>query len=226
MHDELGPALCASAICMLIWGGMAAGAGALAHWRMVRVERDLGTQALPAHEWPQLWYAIAAIAWPFAAVLAAVGLFRRAWARAGRNTFWILLAHFSVTTIGATVSMIFDAQHSGPGIGVVFMACGMVLFGATLAMIMTWRFTSARADRIASEPHEAEAKEPSTLERLAIYIGTVMAWPIGIAAAVVYSKPHNVRVGMGALRVTALVFTAISWAVCIGISVLVITHPM
>lgn len=225
--DELLPAACASAFCLGTWGAIAALAAFLAHRRMAAVERELGRRALPADEWPYAWYAGASIVWLAALVLAIVGLARKDWARAGRNCALVFLGHMTLATLAATAMVVVDASSGARGspLPLVIMACAMVAAGAIAAAISTWLFAGARAARIEALPVAEGAKAPG-LERWAIYLVSAIAWPVGLAAALVYGKPESVRVGANALRISVAQLLSIALLVCAAIVVLVALAPL
>lgn len=223
--DEILAALCASSICLGIWGAIAAVAGLLAHRRMVSVERTLGARALPPDEWPYLWYAGASVVWLAALVLAIVGLANRRWARLGRNCTFLFLAHMTVATLAAMGSVFADASGGGDPslVPLVVMACVIVAASALTAAAFVWRFAGARVARIEALPSEGAAPG---LERWAVYAASALVWFVGIGAAAGYGKPENVRVGANALRISVVSLTSIALATCIALAALATFVPL
>ena len=225
--DEILAALCASSICLGIWGAIAAVAGFLAHRRMVSVERTLGARALPPDEWPYLWYAGASVVWLAALVLALLGLANRPWARLGRNCTFLFLAHMTVATLAAMGSVVADASGEGGGAPslapLVVMACVIVVASALAAAVFVWRFAGARVARIEALP--AEGAAPG-LERWAVYAASALVWFVGIGAAAFYGKPENVRVGANALRISVVALTTIALATCVALAALATFVPL
>ncbi len=218
MGDQVMAAACAGLFCTGCWVVLAMPLGWAAHRRMRAVETADGARAVPANEWPYIWYAGSALVWLCAAVLAVLGLAQRKWARAGRNCTFIALAHFTLLTVG--VSLITAASPGGSPRSVaspVLVACLMVGAGALVAFVLILLFTLERARRISSQPVEGHG--PNALERWAVYLGTVFIWPVGLIAAAIYTKPENVRVGMNALRITAVTFVLVALAVCVALPV-------
>jgi hypothetical protein len=219
MDSELAGAACAGLICVGMWALMAAGTGALAHTRMRRVEAALGRRALPTDERALLFYAGSSVVWLSALVLAAVGLFRRDWARLGRNCFFLFLGHMSLAVLAAIASMLSDAVGgAGPQpLPIVVTACVIVAASASAAVSFMFRWAALRATRIeASGPAEGD---PPGAERWAIYVGSALFWPVGLVAALIYGKPENVRVGATALRIMLLHVLAIALAVCVALPI-------
>lgn len=104
MLPDFLAAMLSALVCVGCWGLLAVGLGFVAHARMRAVERTIGRPALPANETSLLWYAVSAIAWPFAFAFAIVGLAKRDWTRAGRNATFILLGHFTFFVLGDNAS--------------------------------------------------------------------------------------------------------------------------
>ncbi len=211
--------MCAGLCCFGMYGLGAAGAGWLAHWRTRKVEADLGRPALPEAETALLFYAGASVLWLSAAVLALVGMFKRDWTRAGRNCFYILLAHFGLVTALATLGPIGDAMHQrvpGPFIAAI---CGFVLlcFGAACAFL--WRWGSLRVARIEALPPTGD---PPGAERYALYLASILVGMLGFIMPFVYREPQNVRVGVTALRVSMVYVMLVATGVCAAIPVVMV----
>lgn len=223
--EQLLPAICACAICLGVWGAMAAVAGLLAHRRMVSAERALGSRAVPPDEWPYAWYAGASVVWLSALVLAIVGLANRRWARVGRTCAFLFLGHMTVATFAAMGAVLVDATGAtGPSPApLVVMACVIVMVSAVAMAVFLWQLAGARVARIEALPSEGAAPG---LERWAVYAVSALAWPAGFAAAAVYGKPENVRVGANALRISLVVLTSIALATCVAVSALVVLVPL
>ncbi len=221
MRDEIAGALCAGVCCLGSWGAIALGAGWLAHRRARNVERALGREALPPDELPLLFYAGASVVWVSALVLAVVGLVKRDWARLGRNCLYLFLGHMTLVTLAAMTQATLDSVNgrTGDPMGVVLLACVIVAGSAIASLVFFWRWAGARADRIAATADPSA--EPPGAERFAVYAGSLLFWPVGLIAAVVYRAPESVRVGMNALRLTALHVVMIALAVCAALPVIV-----
>lgn len=205
------------------WAPMGLGLAALARWRMRKVEDATGERAEPANEGRILWHAGAVIAWPTAAVLALVGLASRRWTRSGRDAAYILVGHFTAYVLVACGVVIFTAPSGGPPRGseppvaMLAMVLGLVAVGFGAAAVLMWRWASARTTRI-------EAMTPTGgpspgAERWAIYAGSLMLWPVGFIAALIYDKPENVRVGTTAMKLSALHLVLLVVASLIGVAV-------
>lgn len=143
-----------------------------------------------------------------------------------------------MVTLGATAMVVSDASGRGNDpMPMVLLACTMVGVGAVAAAIFTWRFAGLRATRIETQPVDAALSSDATerptrarapgLARYAIYLTSAILWPVGLVAAVLYSKPENVRVGAVALRISVAQLTVIALAVCIGLPFVIsmITAP-
>lgn len=215
--DEVTPALCAGACCFAMYGLGAGGAGWLVHRRTRTVERDLGRPALPDPEVALLLYAGASVVWLSAAAIAAVGLFKREWTRAGRNAFFVLLAHFAILTAAAVGVTVGEPLGAPPAALMVGMACAIVLGSAVMASAFLWRFGTARIARIEREPPTGD---PPGAERFAIYAGSLLVGMIGLFVPLLYKEPQNVRVGITALRLALVHLMGIVVAVCVALPIL------
>lgn len=215
--------LCASVFCLGVWGALAAGSGWLAHRRVRSVEGATGRPARPDGEGPLLWYAGAAVAWPFAAGLALVGLISRERARVGRNCFYLLLGHFTLATVGAIAIAVVRPDDLGSTeiYGAVYFACGLVASGVLAAAGFGWIWAGRRARRIASEP--PSGAPPEGWVRVLLYLGSAVFWPAGLVSAAVFTKPESAAVGATAFRVSLLHLVTVAIAVCVGIPI-VIAH--
>jgi hypothetical protein len=215
--DEVIPALCAGLCCFAMYGLGAGGAGWLVHLRMRRVEAELGRPALPDPEVALLLYAGASVVWLSAAVIAAVGLFKREWTRAGRNSFFVLLAHFAILT-AAAVGVTVGAPLGAPApVLLVGMACAIVLGSAVMASGFLWRWGSARIARLEARPPTGD---PPGIERWAIYAGALVIGMVGLFAPLLYKEPQNVRVGVTAMRIGVAHLMGIVVLVCVGLPIL------
>lgn len=201
-----------------MYGLLAAGAAWLAVWRTRRVEAALERPALPAGETELLFYAGASVLWLSAAVLALVGLAKREWTRAGRNCFFILLAHFGLVTVIATLGPVGEAMGTASPWPFVAAICALVFAGFGAACAFLWRWGSLRVARIeAGRP----TGEPPGVERWALYVGALLVGMIGFIAPFVYREPQNVRVGVTALRIGTVYLMLIVTGVCVAIPALV-----
>jgi hypothetical protein len=216
MDQDVFAAVCAGAICLGIWGALAGIAGAVAQWRTSRVERELGRPALPADEWPLLWYAGACVLWLSALVLALIGLSKREWTRAGRNSLFIFLAHITGVVFAALFSAALGDDGAALPVPLIAVSCAIAGIGISAAAALGWVYAGARADRIEKDPPTGK---PPGAERFAIYAASLVLWPVGLVAAAAYSKPENVRVGATALRLSLLQVAAIAAAVCISLPI-------
>lgn len=216
MAQDLTAALCASACCVGSWAAMAGGAGWLVERRVRRAEAELGRRALPSEERALLFYAAASTVWLVASVLAAYGLLARERARLGRSAYWILVAHFTLATLGACGIVV--TGDEGP-LPIVVMACLIVGGSALMSFGFAWRWSALRRARL--EREEPTGERPPGLERWAIYAGALLAWPVGLVAGLLYAKPESAGVGTIAARLSMLQLLAIALAVCVGLPTLV-----
>ena len=147
--------------------------------------------------------------------LAAFGLFSPERARLGRNAYWILVAHFSLATLGACGMVVTGSESVVP---ILVMACLIVGGSAVMALAFAWRWSGARRDRIEADgPGSEPGPGP---ERFALYAGALLMWPVGLIGAFVYAEPHNVRAGTVAARLSMLQCFGIALAVCVGLPIL------
>lgn len=221
--EELIPKIIAGLCCLGMWLPMAALGGFGAHRRMVSVESKDGTPAAPPHETPLLLYAVAATAWPFAFILACIGLAWRKWARVGRGATFILLAHFTVAVLGS-VGLVMTESRRGPEVSaIVAYACAMVVFGALLAMVLTWRWTGARATRLAAGAPTGESFGLPL--RFGVY-AIAMAVPIaGLLMPFLMTEPQHAHVAKVGARLSLLGLMLIVLAVCAGVIALALLTP-
>lgn len=215
MAHDVASAICASACCVGSWAAMAGGAGWLVERRLRGVEAQLGRRAVPSEENALLFYAGASTVWLAAMALAAFGLFSPERARLGRNAYWILVAHFSLATLGACGMVVTGSESVVP---ILVMACLIVGGSAVMALAFAWRWSGARRDRIEADgPGSEPGPGP---ERFALYAGALLMWPVGLIGAFVYAEPHNVRAGTVAARLSMLQCFGIALAVCVGLPIL------
>lgn len=210
--------------CLAVWAGLSLGLVGLAHLRVRAVERATGRPARPEDESPWLWYAGASVVWLSAAVLALVGLARRSHARVGRNCLALLLGHLGVASAAAFALVALERPgRSGPDpFGLVLLACAIVLTSSVFAVAFAWLWAGRRACRLAASPHpEPAGAGPSPLERLAVYAGSAVLWPVGLVALLLYAKPHDAHVGRRAFRISLVHVELIALAVCVGLPWLV-----
>ena len=225
MNVELIGAIIAIFIVIGGWVAIASLVFFLSHLRMVRVESTLAGPALPAHELPLLWLAVSSIAWPFAAGVGLVGLFKREWVRLGRNATLILLVHFTVAVLEASVAAV---ANVGRGQGsssaaeemfpIVVMACLMVGVGALLATILFWIWSGRRMRRIQSQPRRGPT--PGSW-RFVVYLSSLLFWPVGIVCLPACSSSENVHVGTSAFRCSLLNIAGIALSVCLALPILI-----
>jgi len=218
MSEDLFAAAIAALICVGCWGLMAVPLGFAAHARMRAVERADGRRAVPANETPLLWYAVSAIAWPFALGFAIVGLAKRDWARAGRDATIILLGHFTVYVVGSVLISVSTAEGGAGLLPIVVLACVIVAVGSFAASAFAWRWSGLRAERIARAPSEEAPMGPV---RYAIYAGSFLLWPGGLIATAVMNAPHDVHVGKVAFRCSLATLLSTALLVCVGLPFLV-----
>jgi hypothetical protein len=110
-----------------------------------------------------------------------------------------------------------DPRHEVMRIAI--LACAMLGTSAITAAAMVWRWSDLRAVRIA-------AGAPQTMgagEKLALYAGALVLWPVGLVASFVLNKPHNVHAAKVALRISVASLVAITLAVCAGFVALATT---
>jgi hypothetical protein len=218
MDDGLVPKLFASLCCLSMWAPIAALGAYGAHRRMVAVEAKDGGPASPAHELPLLLYAVASTAWPFAFVLACIGLGYRKWVRVGRTSTFILLAHFTVAVLGSLGIVLTESQRGPEPLAIVGYACAMLLFGALLFTAMAWRWAGARAERIArGEPSGAELG----LVRFGVYALGALVPIAGVVTPLLLSEPQHAHVAKITARVSLVALLLTALAVCAGLLVLI-----
>lgn len=218
MRDEILPAVLAGLCCLAMWSPVAALLAFAAHRRMRAVEAADGGRAEPAHEGPLLWYAVSAVAWPFAFGLAVVGIARRPWARVGRGSTLILLAHLTVAVLAAVASMIASAGRRDDPLPFVIMACAMLVTGALLAAIFAWRWSGARARRLASAPPAGGGLGAA---RFALYAGAAFVGMLGLLAPFVLTKPEDAHAAKIAFRISVTHLALIVLGVCTALPILV-----
>lgn len=217
--EDLVAQLCAMACCLGGYGLLAGGASWLLHRRTLRVEEELGRRAVPPDEKPLLIYAGASVVWLSAAILAAVGLFRREWTRVGRNCAFILFGHLGLATVAGTLVPVARDARGGEPLAIVAMACAIVLGSAAASVVFLWLWGARRLARLEALPPTGDP--PSTVERVAVYLASFLVGLAGPIAAAIYRHPQNVRVGVTALRVSLVNLSLIVLAVCLGIPALV-----
>lgn len=221
--DDLAATLVASVIMMGVWLAMAAPVGYLAHRRMRRVEQDLGAPALPAHELPLLLRAVAAIAWPVAAVVGLVAWVTRSWARLARDVTLIFLAQITASVLSA-IGIVIAQTRSPPAstadelLALVVAACVNLGTGVLVATAFLWLWAGRRAERIRRGPPQGP---PLGAWRFALYAASLVFWPAGITLAVVFTKPENAHVGANAFRCSLVQIAWIAIAVCIAVPLVV-----
>lgn len=219
VHDDTLPKLFAGLCCLVMWSPIAALLGWGAHYRMRSVEAADGARAEPAHEGPLLWYAVSAIAWPFAFGLAVVGLARRRWVRVGRGSAFVLLAHFTAVVLAAIASMLASGRPGGDDpLPIVIMACVVLMTGALMSAVFAWRWSGARARRIASGPKTDGGLGGA---RFALYAGAMFVGMIGLISPFVLTKSEDAHAAKIAFRISSGVMLAIVIGVCVGLTLLV-----
>ena len=223
MEPEFTAALVAGTIVLGGWSVVAVVLGYLAHRRMTRVERELGSPAVPPFEQPLAWMAGAFVAWPFAAVLAVIALAKREWARLGRNLTFIFLGHMTAAVLAAMAAVLVNSPRAGAQttleeLGpVVVAACVILAAGVLVAVVLAWVWLGRRSARIHLQaPRAGNGPGPW---RFALYAASLLMWPVGIVCAVVYTQPHDVHVGANALRCSLVQIAIIALAVCIGLPI-------
>jgi hypothetical protein len=202
---------------------MAGASGWLAHRRMRKVEAELGEPASPGRERALLWYAGASVVWLSAAALAAVGLLKRERVRVGRDCFFILLGHFSLVTMAASLSVALQATGGSEATGPVLTAVTIVAGSAIAATVFAWKWAGLRAARLMEGP-KSEATDPGAV-RFLIYALSLAFWPAGFVAGFVYTHREDAQVGCWAIRCSLLHLLGIALAVCVGLAVLVVVMP-
>lgn len=208
------PSLC----CLLLWAPMAGLAGFGAHRRMVSVERADGARAAPADEAPLALYAVASIAWPFAFLLACVGLAYRKWARIGRGSTFILLAHFTVIVVGA-LGLVLAQGRGRDEVGPIFIvACSVVAFGVLLSAALAWRWAGVRARRIGAG---APTGPPLGLERFGLYLVAGLVPAAGLIVPFAMAEPQHAALGKVSARLAVVGLATIALAVCVAVVALV-----
>ena len=216
MAHDVAAAICASACCVGSWAAMAGGAGWLVERRVRKVEAELGRRAVPPEEHAALFYAGASTVWLAAMAMAAYGLLKREHARLGRNAYWILVAHFSLATLGACGIVVAGDESPLP---IVVMACLIVAGSFCMALGFAWRWSGVRRDRIAAEP--PTGLEPPGPERWAVWIGSAVAWPVGFVALLVFREAERVGVGTTAARLSLGQIALVALGVCLALPILV-----
>jgi hypothetical protein len=219
---DLGASIVAALVLLGIWLALAAPVGYLAHRRMQRVERELGGPAQPADELPLLLRAVAAIAWPVAVVVGIVVWLRREWARLARDVTLIFLAQITASVLSVCALVITQTVDPPGGsaeelIPLVDLACATLAFGLLLGTVFLWLWAGRRADRLRRGPPQGPAPG---LWRFALYAASLLAWPAGIALAVIFTAPEKASVGAAAFRCSLIQIAAIALAVCIALPLL------
>lgn len=205
------------------WSGVAAAAGYFAHRRMRLAEAELGASAVPRDELPCLLMGAAWVTYPAAFVVALVGLVNRGWARLGRNATFVLLAQISAAVLSAIGAMIHNrlvppSSKMSELLTIMIPACAMCGIEILIAISYFWIWAGRRAARLAGPPAEGP---PPGKWRFAVYLASLVFWPVGLVSAAVFSKPENSCVGATALRCALVDVAAIAIGVCVGLPFLV-----
>ena len=218
MGDQTLPSLLAGLCCLVMWAPIAALPAWGAGRRMRAVEEADGIRAEPAHEGALLWYAVSSIAWPFAFGLAVVGLARRPWVRVGRGSTLILLAHFTFVMLAVLGLRIATSERREDPVHIAVMVCAIVVACGLLFATFAWRWSGARAARLAAAPPAGGGLGGA---RFALYAGTLLVALIGLLAPFVLTKPEDAHAAKVAFRIALVHLMAIVLGVCIALPVLV-----
>jgi hypothetical protein len=227
-------------IIVLVAGSVAAlGVGWAAHARMERAEATMVGPAVPRDDVQLLWYAVASLVWLSAAIVGVVGLCKREWARLGRNATWMLLVHVAVAVVAAVACAIVNERNPPPStllelVPLVFAACAIAAANILVACGFAWVWAGRRRDRVEhgktndrerrhayrtpAHPVDGCAPEPRPgLWRFALYAGSLVFWPAGVAALLLLSKPTNAGVGAWAFRLSLVQIGMIAVLVCASV---------
>lgn len=176
-----------AALIVVVGWGLAVGLIALlVHRRMAGVERRIDRKANPSDDKPLLWLAVAAIAWPFSAGVALVGMAKPEWSRLGRNATLVFLVQVTVMVLAAIVTGGINAARSD-GFPLPFaqemqpivaIACGIFAVRLIASTVLFWMWSGHRSRE--SLPNQTRRLRPE-LGVLVSTLGVCFFGPLELA---------------------------------------------